>query len=98
MEQRNLQDNKLFSFPFLFIVIYYYYNFNTTLLPSSLFILPLQGVETLDSSHFITAENIERLKQAKEADRVQVPNFENKHAFTMPCYFLIKTQILLKHT
>ncbi|KAJ1388547.1 Peptidase T2, asparaginase 2 [Sesbania bispinosa] len=31
-----------------------------------------QGVETVDSSHFITAENIERLKQAKEANRVQV--------------------------
>lgn len=31
-----------------------------------------QGVETVDSSHFITPENIERLKQAKEADRVQM--------------------------
>ncbi|KAJ6977251.1 hypothetical protein D5086_023263 [Populus alba] len=31
-----------------------------------------QGVETVDSSHFITSENIERLKQAKEADRVQM--------------------------
>ncbi|XP_028763605.1 isoaspartyl peptidase/L-asparaginase [Neltuma alba] len=31
-----------------------------------------QGVETIDSSHFITAENIERLKQAQEANRVQV--------------------------
>ncbi|KAK7330265.1 hypothetical protein VNO77_24454 [Canavalia gladiata] len=31
-----------------------------------------QGVETVDSSHFITAENIERLKQAKEANRVQI--------------------------
>ncbi|KAG5233998.1 hypothetical protein OIU77_000694 [Salix suchowensis] len=31
-----------------------------------------QGVETVDSSHFITPENIERLKQAKEADRVQI--------------------------
>ncbi|CAL5441536.1 unnamed protein product [Camellia sinensis] len=31
-----------------------------------------QGVETLDRSHFITAENIERLKQAKEANRVQL--------------------------
>ncbi|KAF5933783.1 hypothetical protein HYC85_029954 [Camellia sinensis] len=30
-----------------------------------------QGVETLDRSHFITSENIERLKQAKEANRVQ---------------------------
>ncbi|CAN0871303.1 Isoaspartyl peptidase/L-asparaginase 1 [Linum grandiflorum] len=30
-----------------------------------------QGVETLDPSHFITPENIERLKQAKEANRVQ---------------------------
>lgn len=32
----------------------------------------LQGVETVDASHFITPENIERLKQAKEANRVQV--------------------------
>ncbi|KAH7549256.1 hypothetical protein ACOSP7_026041 [Xanthoceras sorbifolium] len=31
-----------------------------------------QGVDTVDSSHFITAENIERLKQAKEANRVQL--------------------------
>ncbi|XP_024032336.1 isoaspartyl peptidase/L-asparaginase 1-like, partial [Morus notabilis] len=30
------------------------------------------GVETVDSSHFITAENIERLKQAKEANRIQL--------------------------
>lgn len=32
----------------------------------------LQGIETVDSNHFITPENIERLKQAKEANRVQV--------------------------
>ncbi|KAL3654960.1 hypothetical protein CASFOL_000746 [Castilleja foliolosa] len=31
-----------------------------------------QGVETVDSSHFVTKENIERLKQAKEANRVQI--------------------------
>ncbi|XP_019167077.1 PREDICTED: isoaspartyl peptidase/L-asparaginase 1 [Ipomoea nil] len=31
-----------------------------------------QGVETVDTSHFITPENIERLKQAKEANRVQI--------------------------
>ncbi|XP_042516247.1 isoaspartyl peptidase/L-asparaginase 1 [Macadamia integrifolia] len=31
-----------------------------------------QGVETVDSSNFITPENIERLKQAKEANRVQI--------------------------
>ncbi|CAH9142637.1 unnamed protein product [Cuscuta epithymum] len=31
-----------------------------------------QGVETLDTSNFITPENIERLKQAKEANRVQI--------------------------
>jgi beta-aspartyl-peptidase (threonine type) len=31
-----------------------------------------QGVETLDPSQFITPENIERLKQAKEANRVQI--------------------------
>ncbi|KAJ0105352.1 hypothetical protein Patl1_18950 [Pistacia atlantica] len=31
-----------------------------------------QGVETVDSSHFITPENVERLKQAKEANRVQL--------------------------
>lgn len=31
-----------------------------------------QGVETRDPNYFITARNIERLKQAKEANRVQV--------------------------
>lgn len=31
-----------------------------------------QGVETTDKSRFITSENIERLKQAKEANRVQI--------------------------
>ncbi|KAH6758511.1 N-terminal nucleophile aminohydrolases superfamily protein [Perilla frutescens var. hirtella] len=31
-----------------------------------------QGVEIVDSSHLITPENIERLKQAKEANRVQI--------------------------
>ncbi|KAG8388786.1 hypothetical protein BUALT_Bualt02G0161400 [Buddleja alternifolia] len=31
-----------------------------------------QGIETVDSSHFITPENIDRLKQAKEANRVQI--------------------------
>ncbi|KAJ4974112.1 hypothetical protein NE237_007286 [Protea cynaroides] len=31
-----------------------------------------QGVETVDTSNFITSENIERLKQAKEANRVQL--------------------------
>lgn len=31
-----------------------------------------QGVETVDSSHFITSENIQRLKQAREANRVQI--------------------------
>lgn len=35
----------------------------------------VQGVETIESSHFITPENIERLKQAKEANRVQVRFF-----------------------
>ncbi|KAK6128121.1 hypothetical protein DH2020_038135 [Rehmannia glutinosa] len=30
------------------------------------------GMETVDSSHFITPENIERLKQAKAANRVQI--------------------------
>ncbi|KAI3673329.1 hypothetical protein L6452_39446 [Arctium lappa] len=30
-----------------------------------------QGLETIDKSYFITTENIERLKQAKEANRVQ---------------------------
>lgn len=32
----------------------------------------VKGVETTDSSHFITPRNIERLKQAKEANKVQV--------------------------
>ncbi|KAE8716008.1 Isoaspartyl peptidase/L-asparaginase [Hibiscus syriacus] len=31
-----------------------------------------QGLETVEMSHFITPENIERLKQAQEADRVQI--------------------------
>lgn len=31
-----------------------------------------QGVETKDPSHFITDNNIERLRQAKEANRVQI--------------------------
>ncbi|KAK9116437.1 hypothetical protein Sjap_015384 [Stephania japonica] len=31
-----------------------------------------QGVEIIDAGHFITQENIERLKQAKEANRVQI--------------------------
>ncbi|KAL6552619.1 hypothetical protein OROHE_007983 [Orobanche hederae] len=31
-----------------------------------------QGVETIDSSHFVTPENIERLKQAKEVNRIQI--------------------------
>ncbi|KAL1373161.1 hypothetical protein HN51_003171 [Arachis hypogaea] len=31
-----------------------------------------QGVEIVDSSHFITPENVERLKLAKEANRVQI--------------------------
>ncbi|XP_057951518.1 isoaspartyl peptidase/L-asparaginase [Malania oleifera] len=31
-----------------------------------------QGVETVDTGHFITQENIERLKQAREANRVQI--------------------------
>ncbi|XP_065879538.1 isoaspartyl peptidase/L-asparaginase 1 [Euphorbia lathyris] len=31
-----------------------------------------QGIETIESSHFVTPENIERLQQAKEANRVQI--------------------------
>ncbi|XAR63823.1 Beta-aspartyl-peptidase [Bertholletia excelsa] len=31
-----------------------------------------QGVETVDRSHFVTLENVERLTQAKEANRVQI--------------------------
>ncbi|KAK6921055.1 Peptidase T2, asparaginase 2 [Dillenia turbinata] len=31
-----------------------------------------QGVETVDSSYFVTPENVARLKQAQEANRVQV--------------------------
>lgn len=37
----------------------------------------IQGVETVDASHFITPENIERLQQAKEANRVQVCNLSS---------------------
>lgn len=32
----------------------------------------LQGLETADTGHFITPQNIERLEQAREANRVQV--------------------------
>ncbi|VVA21343.1 PREDICTED: isoaspartyl [Prunus dulcis] len=38
-----------------------------------------QGVETVDSSHFITPENVERLKQAKEANRVQIDYTQPLH-------------------
>lgn len=31
-----------------------------------------QGVKTVDTSNFITSENVERLKQAKEANRIQI--------------------------
>ncbi|KAL5723304.1 beta-aspartyl-peptidase [Ranunculus cassubicifolius] len=31
-----------------------------------------QGVKTVDANHFVTPENIERLKQAKEANSVQI--------------------------
>ncbi|WP_369294435.1 isoaspartyl peptidase/L-asparaginase, partial [Klebsiella pneumoniae] len=31
-----------------------------------------QGVETVHSNYFITVENMNRLKQAKEANRVQI--------------------------
>ncbi|WCJ35805.1 Isoaspartyl peptidase/L-asparaginase [Euphorbia peplus] len=31
-----------------------------------------QGIEIIESSHFVTPENIERLQQAKEANRVQI--------------------------
>lgn len=57
---------------------YFFIPFFSTFLSyqhSSLFMIPSQGVETVDSSHFITKENIERLKQAKEANRVQVLQF-----------------------
>ncbi|XP_051116672.1 isoaspartyl peptidase/L-asparaginase 1 [Andrographis paniculata] len=42
-----------------------------------------QGIEVVDSSHFITLENIERLKQAKEANRVQID-------FTQPIHQELK--------
>ncbi|CAB4281072.1 unnamed protein product [Prunus armeniaca] len=38
-----------------------------------------QGVETVDSSHFITPENVERLKQAKVANRVQIDYTQPLH-------------------
>ncbi|KAK4752538.1 hypothetical protein SAY87_021336 [Trapa incisa] len=46
-----------------YIVFYQEYHYTTRM---------LQGIETVDASHFITQENVERLKQAKEANRVQV--------------------------
>ncbi|CAA7399336.1 unnamed protein product [Spirodela intermedia] len=39
-----------------------------------------QGLETADPSHFITPENVERLKQAKEAKAVQVDYTEPSNA------------------
>ncbi|KAE9601899.1 hypothetical protein Lal_00040977 [Lupinus albus] len=41
-----------------------------------------QGVETVDSSHFITEENVERLKLAIEANRVQVDY--SQYNYTQP--------------
>ncbi|XP_048445441.1 isoaspartyl peptidase/L-asparaginase 1 isoform X3 [Pyrus x bretschneideri] len=38
-----------------------------------------QGVETLDSSHFITPDNVERLNKAKEAKRVQIDYTQPLH-------------------
>lgn len=43
-----------------------------TVLFGSIFLKNVKGVETIDSSYFITPQNIERLQQAKEANRVQV--------------------------
>ncbi|XP_073107522.1 isoaspartyl peptidase/L-asparaginase isoform X3 [Elaeis guineensis] len=39
---------------------------------SPLDVVELVGVATVDANHFITPENVERLKQAKEANRVQI--------------------------
>ncbi|XP_024316177.1 isoaspartyl peptidase/L-asparaginase 1 isoform X2 [Brachypodium distachyon] len=49
-----------------------------------------QGVETMDPSHFITEENLERLGQAKEANRVQAmegqpPIDDNSRTGTVGC-------------
>ncbi|OMO72720.1 Peptidase T2, asparaginase 2 [Corchorus olitorius] len=38
-----------------------------------------QGFETVEQSYFVTPENIERLKQAKEANRVQVDYTQPDH-------------------
>lgn len=51
----------------------------------------MQGLETLEPSHFITPTNVERLQQAKEANRVQV--LFMLHIF-MYHYFLPETYIL----
>ncbi|KAK6128129.1 hypothetical protein DH2020_038132 [Rehmannia glutinosa] len=48
---------------------------SSKLLRASSWLIPPReywGMETVDSSHFITPENIERLKQAKAANRVQI--------------------------
>jgi hypothetical protein len=47
-------------------------------------VVTCQGVETKDPSHFITDHNIERLRQAKEANRVQVTS----EIFLSPCSVL----------
>ncbi|KAK1291323.1 Isoaspartyl peptidase/L-asparaginase 1 [Acorus calamus] len=39
-----------------------------------------QGVERVEPSHFITPENVERLKQAREANRVQIDYTQPTHA------------------
>lgn len=54
-----------------------------------------QGVETVDPSHFITEENIDRLRQAKQANRVQIdytqpmegqpPKDDNSRTGTVGC-------------
>ena len=65
------------------------------------FLKIVKGVETTDPSYFITPQNIERLKQAKEANSVQVcflsllgdsptlANLVNDHGFISKEYISI---------
>ncbi|KAJ0980140.1 hypothetical protein J5N97_008395 [Dioscorea zingiberensis] len=43
-----------------------------------------QCVETVETGHFITQENVERLRQAKEANRVQIDYTQPSHGDTPP--------------
>lgn len=53
-----------------------------------IFKIVLQGIDTVDASYFITPENIERLRKAKEEKKVQVC-FLKKPYYSYPPMFLL---------